>query len=233
MKTLFLFLFLPTQIFSQSSDLILLLSGEASEPFYSFVAAETDTIIVAHSATIEFGTNDFSTSLWIRGTWSETGGLVAKYKATENYLIRADADGKLRTITRESATNASTQTVNSYNDGEWHSVVCTYDRDGDQNIYVDNVLDIAGVISTRSGDINNGEPLTIGTYAGSLHFTGDIKKVRLYGKVLDAAERTAIFNDGTIPTTVMNLDGTNMTNETWFDQSGNSNDGTVNGATLK
>lgn len=76
----------------------------------------------------------------------------------------------------------------SSNDGEWHHVVGTYDRNvATAKIYLDGIL-----MNTKTnipvGPVANSQPLLIGSRSGGSGFGGSIGNVKIYNRALTAAE---------------------------------------------
>lgn len=84
-------------------------------------------------------------------------------------------------------TNRIDVTGSTINDGNWHHLTATFDRDGLLNIYQDGQLAGQAVMSSV-GNINSGLPLTIaqdGTHAYPFWFNGAIAEVRVWNTVLN------------------------------------------------
>lgn len=72
------------------------------------------------------------------------------------------------------------------NDGNWHHLTATFDRNGLLNLYQDGVF-IAQAAMSSVGNINSGLPLTIGqdgTHTYPFWFNGLIAEVRIWNTVL-------------------------------------------------
>ncbi|WP_158648722.1 MULTISPECIES: LamG-like jellyroll fold domain-containing protein [Candidatus Nitrosocaldus] len=86
---------------------------------------------------------------------------------------------------------------NTYNDGQWHYVVLTYDG-STLRLYVDGSL--VSSLSTNGAvpDYNWNTPLTIGKNSldNSRYFTGDIDEVRVYNRALNAQEVSDAYSNG-------------------------------------
>ena len=74
-------------------------------------------------------------------------------------------------------------------DGTWHHVGVTYDRDGNAQLYFDGVADGAAVdISGVNLTMNSGNDLLIGIRNGDTDdFTGEVDDVRLHKGVVQSA----------------------------------------------
>ncbi len=85
---------------------------------------------------------------------------------------------------------------NTYNDGNWHYAVLTYDGSR-LRLYVDGV-EVASLNTTAVPDYNWNTPLTIGkdSNSNSRYFTGDIDEVRIYNRALTAQEVSDAYNNG-------------------------------------
>ena len=100
------------------------------------------------------GTNDFSVTGWIKTeeqavsgfVWANNGG--GGSTASEVFMNGGGAIvSRLDGVT-------STSTTTGLDDGEWHHIGVTADRDGDLLIYIDGVLDDTNDISSSTNDIS-------------------------------------------------------------------------------
>ncbi|SPC33785.1 LamG-like jellyroll fold domain-containing protein [Candidatus Nitrosocaldus cavascurensis] len=98
-----------------------------------------------------------------------------------------------------SGTNYFVYSSTTYNDGQWHYVVLTYDG-STLRLYVDGSL--VSSLSTNGAvpDYNWDTPLTIGktalTNVNGFYFIGDIDEVRVYNRALNAQEVSDAYNNG-------------------------------------
>lgn len=129
------------------------------------------------------------------------------------------------------------------NDGLWHHVAVTFKGNSNYvNLYTDGVLDGQGVltVTANTGTVNN---LMIGKRVDGVNlFDGDIDEVRFYNYAKTAAEIVAAKNSElcNIPAGLVGYwklnegipGGSNSSNTSAADYSGNNNSGTLNGFAL-
>lgn len=145
-----------------------------------------------------------SVEAWVRTTFSggnyNSNWAIVDFDRSDFYdlFVRGD-DGRVGFSTYASSGAISDfYGTTAVNDGQWHHIVGVYDGT-DKLIYVDGVLDASlpnphsgaalGKATTRFGFIGDGSEA--GAYnAGrnNLYYEGDISEVRIWNRVLDAAE---------------------------------------------
>ncbi len=126
---------------------------------------------------------DMNYGIWLTGS---NQGVIGKVQAGFE-----DANGRDYFVT----------SPNTYNDGQWHYVVLTYDG-STLRLYVDGSL--VSSLSTNGAvpDYNWDTPLTIGKNSldNSRYFIGDIDEVRVYNRALNAQEVSDAFSKGIFTT---------------------------------
>lgn len=159
---------------------------------------------VANHSTLDFGTGDFSISAWIKTTelW---GIIVAKRQPIGNYrgyqflvahgqLLLQIADS---TLGWKNYHSSNTPTVN---DGAWHQVTATVDRDSASGVrlYIDGQLIITFDPRDRQGTISNTAELSIGRANDAPYspFDGVLDEVQLYNRALTASEVAGLYAPG-------------------------------------
>jgi hypothetical protein len=88
--------------------------------------------------------------------------------------------------------------VNSINDGNWHSVVSTFDRGGMAFTYLDGVMVDARPINTFTDDIDSGNPINIGqvgtaSYGPNVKFGADVDDLGVWRRALSPVEAQSIY----------------------------------------
>ncbi len=128
---------------------------------------------------------------------------------------------------------------------QWIHVVFSWDQNDTMKLYVNGQL-IQSTYSSSSGFLSNGmPPFRIGSGAGNCtnnsigrsFWKGDIDEVTIYNRALSQSEITGLYNAGTNTCLPSYLPTTGLVGYWPFcgnanDESGNGNNGTVNGATL-
>lgn len=77
-----------------------------------------------------------------------------------------------------------------FNDGSWHVLVVTFDRDGNMTMYQDG-NEVASADMSAVGSIDSGNPIYVaqdGTGSYGVAFTGDIADCKIYDYVLTSGE---------------------------------------------
>ena len=155
---------------------------------------------------LEFGTtNDFSVSFWIRVASNTVSGDLPFFGNTVGstygfgYLFAPsyDAGGWAWSLGNSGAPTGSIEAQganNSINDGQWHNLVFTFDRQGNGTAYQDgglaNTTSIIGI-----GDIDSGSATTIGQDPTGTYTepgAADIDDVGVWTRVLSPYEAYAI-----------------------------------------
>ena len=145
-------------------------------------------------------TNDHSISFWVNTTsgdsdpvmigdqdWgsSSNAGITIAHKGSSWRVARGDGSNK-----------ADATTAASYNDGDWHLVTVTLDRDGSMKLYLD-ASEVASEDMSAVGTANSGNPLRLaqdGTGAYGQFFQGKIADAVIYDYVLSQEQIAALIN---------------------------------------
>lgn len=160
---------------------------------------------VDYGKNIQFGTEDFSISLWYKATGeSSNSALISNknYKSGANtgFAIGRFGNGiNLNTAannTRGELTAGSEELLQSTIDGQWHHVVMSADRDGKLCGYVDGQPTSQKDISALAQySMDAGYPLVVGA-SGSYCNGADnglIDEVRVYKRAVSAEEAAALY----------------------------------------
>ncbi len=145
---------------------------------------------------LDFGTGDFSISMWIKTSSGSPMRLVNKRDASNiGYEITTNASGLLRAGIGDSS--GYTEALGgSINDNAWHHVAITYDRGGNVSLYVDAGTPSTTDISSYSGSLDNSEPFKIGRYrTAASYFQGAIDDVKLFNRVLSDEDIAALYSE--------------------------------------
>ena len=92
--------------------------------------------------------------------------------------------------------NAGFKSTNPINDGQWHQVTLTHNfSSGATQVYVDGSLDSSGNVGGGTTIANNflGFGVTNDTGAADRYLNGTLDDIRIYDRVLTAAQVTAIY----------------------------------------
>lgn len=152
----------------------------------------------------------FSLSAWVKYTHTNWDSLIGKRGSGyyTGYLL-CTAGGPLGMILRDSGgTYIQAVTSSSFNNGNWHHVVGTWDGSGSISgikLYVDGALQGMVTTGTTVGEISNSYSLSLASSpAGAFSLVGSIDEAAIYGKTLSLAEVQAIYNSGA-PTDLRSL----------------------------
>lgn len=101
-----------------------------------------------------------------------------------------------RTAFSDGSTKADTNHDSNFNDGDWHLVTVTLDRDGNMTLYADGA-EVASEDMSGVGTATSGNPLRLaqdGTGGYGQFFQGKIADTVIYDYVLTPEEITALIN---------------------------------------
>ncbi len=151
---------------------------------------------------LDFGTGDLSISAWTRYTSSSgTARIMAKRQGyngdgTDKGFELYRNGGRMQIFFGDATGQTSpSSTSTNYNDGNWHLVVVTLDRDGNASFYKDGRADGSGSISSLTSSISNTASLYVGSSsAPSGYFTGQIDDVRVYNYALTGTQVKNLYN---------------------------------------
>ncbi len=161
-----------------------------------------DYIDCGNDSTLDFGTGDFSISLWFRTSVGDDtyDTLLTKMNTAESvgiglYRLKSSAGqgNKLHFGVRSRTIIYSNNTIH---DGAWYHVVIV--RDGANGyMYIDSVQQTVTAADWNT-DVDVTEKLGIGSWRGLLNYwIGEVDEVGLWkGKALDQDEIDALYNDG-------------------------------------
>ncbi len=159
---------------------------------------------------IEFERDEpFSLEYWIKFTSPATKQIMGKQKGSGSFNgfgsnISSSLPGKIRFFVRdENGNNNTIQTVNRYDDGVLHHVVCTYSGNSEisgLNIRVDNVLDrFVATSGTLDSTIKNTADFQISGRDGAVNCldnTTVVDMLLVYARELTTAEIAFRWNGG-------------------------------------
>jgi len=190
----------------------------------SFDGEEDLVEIVSYGDSLDFGQDrSFAISVWLRTEAAASSQRIfslGNRNASNGYFVGIGQLGAGRISFGVGSGGNLAQSMliatedDSFNDGEWHHVVASFDREGNQaRIYVDGVaralVQAAGTggsvedevydFSANSASLNTSTyaPATIGVCAADWplqeFFEGELDDIRIYGRSLGAAEAAALF----------------------------------------
>jgi hypothetical protein len=180
------------------------------EPF--FTADGNTALDVPNSKDLQL--TSFTVATWFKtttdfpdeGVMVNKGGLGAETQGSnQNYGIWFTPSEKLQGgFETTGSSNKYVSSSNTYNDGQWHHGVVTFDDPGNiVKLFVDGVL--IGSLSTSSTPDNTGsQPLRIAGNAQSLvedFFVGQLDEIGVWNRALSQTEITNLMNNGVFVST--------------------------------
>jgi len=221
-------------------------TGDASDEFtqyikqndaysLSFDGSSDDTITVSDD--VSFDSTTISASLWIKGDTQITGQNIYVFSKWKEWAIKVSG-----------ATNNHNLSFYIHNgtvfyatgvdvlDNSWHHIVITQET-GSLMFYIDGSK--VGSTEVSNAIILDTEDIQIGSYSTTYgNFTGSIKEVKLFNRVLTAEEISRDYNSGKGIYGLGSEDGLvaayhfeEGTGTSLADYSTNTNTGTITGAT--
>ena len=147
-------------------------------------------INIAHSATLNITTGNFSVVMWVYKADQAQTYLMGKYDGTTHWLVRFNNllwNFNLNDDTNSPVTTSTTPIC----DGVWHFIAGTRD---DTNIisYTDGALDSTPVADT-AGDISNAVTVDIGKVGVLGASTCSVGLPRMYSIALSATQIAGIY----------------------------------------
>ena len=248
----------PTRRLTSDANTKLLLNGDQvtiAEGKFSdgMVFDGTDDYVDLHKTTALLDWNStnakWSGSAWVYPTSSSAASVIGKYGWTSPYTDQREwwfglNGGKIRLSQSSNGTNNNNDSsgVTTLELNKWHHIAFTIDRTlgSNQNkIYLNGALD-ATITEAQSTTYVGNTPLMIGgNNGGANHFwIGTTKEISLYSSTLSASDITSLYNKG-VPKPATDVQESSLEayyplNETngssVFDNSTNSNHGSVHGA---
>lgn len=134
------------------------------------------------------GTGDFTLS-----AWAKTDNTITNDRIFCNHHLKWELWSGGSGEARSSIGNTADRIISygpNIEDGEWHHILATYDRDVNMTLYVDGELADQDDISSYSAVDLDSDTVTIGSYAGGTSYVwnGSIDDVRMYKRVLSENE---------------------------------------------
>lgn len=168
--------------------------GVANRAF--FFNGTTDYIEVPRSESFNFGTNDFTLSVWIKPAgFARNAYVVGKAfpSAGRGYGLATTGLNTAYAFIAADLPYVELYGGSGISTGGWHHLIAVYKRNSSLLIYDDGVLVGQTPIGSEAGDIDNPEPLSIGkAISDASPFAGSIDDVRIYDRALSDAEAKAL-----------------------------------------
>ncbi|MFB6319082.1 LamG-like jellyroll fold domain-containing protein [Saccharicrinis sp. FJH54] len=197
-------------------------------------------LVVPHDKKLNFSTEDFSISLWVKSNSDarqmicQKGG-INEYDDPQYWIRLNDQQGTASFTTGNGTRNSVITTCkNNIADNEWHHIVAVR-MDSLHQLFVDNHL-VAQTIATPQ-NTDNDQDLKFGLqklYYGDINpFSGYLDEIKIFSKALSEDNISDLYNEYIPP---VKLDSGLVAYYPFegnaLDYSKYKNDGTVSGATL-
>ena len=150
----------------------------------------TDYLSIANDPIMEFGAGtDFTVALWMKTTnWQNDASLASNKDwdsgSRDSWNIALGTDEKGIDVNVGDGSNRADLQAGDINDGEWHHIAATFDRDGSVSLYIDGILEQSTSMA-HVGDINSGLPLTFGRDSENEYFfDGWIDEAKIWNAAL-------------------------------------------------
>ena len=182
-------------------------SNTMPQPYYRFDGSN-DEINIANDTDLEIGLNDFSHLIRFRfnenGSWTVLCGSdqgsskrwwMGRQAASEFFHFKTGASASERNL---SITNDQRTLME---DGNWHTVIQSCDRDGTWAGYLDGVLlnSTTNHTDKSAETITTGQPVDIGTSNNLGYFDGEISTFQVWNKALTATEVKELYSGASVP----------------------------------
>lgn len=152
---------------------------------------------VPNSATLNFGTGDFSVTFWIKTSVSDQVIFDKRDSNGIGYHMTLYSGVPLLQVAQ-----SSSKMLNFYNtsipvisDNVWHFVTFSVDRDSTTGVklYVDGALKGTMNPTSISGTITNAANLLIGKHKDGGYFTGNLDEFKIYNRVIEPKEIQKLY----------------------------------------
>jgi len=138
-------------------------------------------------------TNDFAMEAWVKLTnYDNFNIMFGKSDATDGYILLSNpTDGLPRIRVGGTPWNIGSTPIPL---NKWNHVFCNFDRDGNAEVFLNNISVGTQDISSESSSITNASSLLVGTL--TTHFlTGNQAKCRLYDSLLTQNECNNLYKE--------------------------------------
>jgi len=166
-----------------------------------------------NDASLNFGTTDFSLSVWFKCSNVGTiAPIIGKYSGNSGYLVwcRDDGsfDGAIHVQSQQYSGGWQRRTSLTYstgwNDNNWHHVVTTFNGNTPL-IYIDGGLQSGTADSSGTRpDLDNTGDFLLGTFSTN-YLNGTIDDVRIYHRILSADEADSLYQGNSISSDSLKL----------------------------
>jgi len=144
------------------------------------------------------GENDVTMCAWVFPTvWANNGGVVSQRTNAgdkEGLLLQGNSAGGFKSTFDSGGSTAQVIGTTGKATHQWYHVCATWDRSGDQSLYVNGVLEGSNSISGHASvDISHSEDVMIGRAMNNIDFRGYICNVGYWNTPLSAIQVKSIM----------------------------------------
>jgi uncharacterized protein (TIGR02145 family) len=158
--------------------------------------------------TTVYGNNERSIFAWIKTSNGEPNCIVSTgtsgYKQAFNLVINYNSSGGIIGVMGYN-NDFYPKTGKKVNDGNWHFVGVTFNKNGTLTTYVDGNSD--NITTKNYSTTGNNNYIGMSNHLGGNenYFKGDIDSVRIYSRALSDSEIQELYNKKTSPTCTFNI----------------------------
>jgi Concanavalin A-like lectin/glucanases superfamily len=159
------------------------------------------------NGSLDVGAADFSLEAWVKlpGALDTERGVIGKRDASRYWLVNVTDDsghrGQLRAIVFDGTATYSLYSLHRVDDGQWHHVVASFDRDAGIRFFVDGVSSGYSP-GALAADLGNTAPLLVGKTSGYAEYRGSIDEVAMYRSALSLERAQAHYYVSLVDTAV-------------------------------
>lgn len=151
---------------------------------------------------MNFGTEDFSLSVWFKFNTTPSGNqnIISKGgSGADGYgIVLAGTSKVAARIRGAGGINQVCAQPNALNPQQWYHAAAVYDRDMNIKLYIDGQLvKTCAYLANNNESVDNANALHIGSYStGTVEFfNGTIDEVMVFGQALNETQVTEIYNE--------------------------------------
>jgi hypothetical protein len=155
---------------------------------------------------IESKTGDFSIEIALKFNANIGVGqtIIAKgatSDAIKGFWLQKQTSARLQITLGNGTSRVSVNPTNVLTTATLYHIICTFDRDGNMEMFINNVAgtgtssaSIAGI----TGDLGTSSPLTIGQTSSVTYADMDVGFARFWDGLLDSTDRSYLYNSGSL-----------------------------------
>lgn len=177
--------------------------NEGNKVVYNFDGTD-DLVTWDYSSDLNFKhTGDFTVAVWVNTTSTVDDPSIISDKDWDSGsnpgFILAYTGGTWKLNAADGSNRIDINGLGPVNDGEWHLLAVTFDRDGDAVAYQDGV-EVGSTDMSAIGDMSSGYPIRLaqdgtGNYSYGYWFEGKVANSMVFDYVLEAGEIAALYNE--------------------------------------